>query len=192
MMHDEKIRLGKYDWYVLDKQDDRVLIITEKVIEKRPYHNEESDITWETCDLRKYLNGEFYDSFNGTDRVRIVEVNNDNPDNPWDGTAGGNPTTDKIFLLSIDEIVKYFGDSGKLQTKQFGPKGEAWWFNDQYDGVRSAKLGSKNAWWWLRSPGYINSRAAYITINGFVHIHGEGIRGKNGGVRPALWLKTEE
>ena len=30
---------GKYDWYVLDKQDDRVLIITEKVIEKHPYHN---------------------------------------------------------------------------------------------------------------------------------------------------------
>lgn len=34
-----KIRFGKYDWYVLDEQDDRALIITEKVIEKRPYHS---------------------------------------------------------------------------------------------------------------------------------------------------------
>ncbi|MCL2775490.1 MAG: hypothetical protein FWD71_19430 [Oscillospiraceae bacterium] len=29
-----KIRFGKYDWYVLDKKDDRALIVTEKVIKK--------------------------------------------------------------------------------------------------------------------------------------------------------------
>ena len=190
-MHDEKIRFGKYDWYVLDKQDDRVLLITEKIIEKRPYHNAECEITWETCDLRKYMNEEFYSSFNEADRARIINITNENPDNQWDGTNGGNPTSDNIFLLSIDEVVKYFGDSGKLQTKQFGPKGEAWWFDDQYDDVRSAKFGSKNAWWWLRSPGYINSRAAYIAIKGLVHLHGESVKGKNGGVRPALWLRTE-
>ena len=34
-----KIKFGKYDWYVLDKQNDKMLIITEKVIEKRAYHN---------------------------------------------------------------------------------------------------------------------------------------------------------
>ena len=189
-MFRDKITLGGHNWLVLDKQDGKTLIITEKVIEKRPYHNEETVITWETSDVRKYLNGGFYDSFNETDRNRIIEVINENPDNPWDGTNGGNPTTDNVFLLSIYEIVKYFGDSGKLQTKQFGPKGEAWWFDDQYDGVRAVKFGSKNAWWWLRSPGYISSRAAYIAISGLVHLHGEGVRGKNGGVRPALWLKV--
>ena len=188
-MHDEKIRFGKYDWNVLDRQNDRVLVITEKIIEKHPYHNDECEITWETCDMRKYLNSEFYNAFSESDRVRIIEVTTENPDNPWDGTNGGNSITDNIFLLSIDEIVRYFGDSGKLHTKQLGPKGEAWWFDDQYDGVRSAKFGYKNAWWWLRSPGYIGSRASYITISGHVHLHGEDVRGKNGGVRPALWLK---
>lgn len=188
-MSDEKIRFGKYDWYVIDKQNDKILIIAEKVIEKHPYHNEDCEITWETCDLRKYLNDDFYNAFSESDRSRIIEVTNKNSNNPWDGTNGGNITTDNIFLLSIDEIVKYFGDSGKLQTKQFGPKGEAWWFDDQYDCVRLAKFGSKNAWWWLRSPGYIGSRAAYIAISGLVHLHGESIRSKNGGVRPVLWLK---
>jgi hypothetical protein len=33
-----KIRFGGYDWFMLDKQDGKILIITEKVIEKRPYH----------------------------------------------------------------------------------------------------------------------------------------------------------
>ena len=145
-----KILFGGYGWLVLDKQDGKILIIAEKVIEKRPYHNEETAVTWETSDIRKYLNGEFYDSFSDADRVRIVNAANENPDNPWDGTEGGNATTDKVFLLSVDEVVKYFGDSGQLKAKPTGPKGESWWFDDQYSADRSAKSGSKNAWWWLR------------------------------------------
>lgn len=185
----EVIRFGIYDWFVLDRQEGKKLIITEKVIGKRSYHNAQCEITWKLCDLRKYLNEEFYHSFSEADRWKIIEAVNENPDNPWDGTNGGASTSDKVFLLSVDEAVKYFGDSGKLQTKQFGPKGESWWFDDQYNDVRSAKSGNKNAWWWLRSPGYIGSRAAYISIGGNVHIHGEGFKGKGGGVRPALWLR---
>lgn len=188
-MNFEKIHFGKHDWIVLDKQDGKSLIITEKVVEKRSYHNAESEITWEECSLRSYLNSDFYNSFNEADRLRTIETANENQNNQWDGTNGGNVTKDKIFLLSIDEVVKYFGDSGKLQTKQFGPKGEAWWFNDQYNIDRAAKYGSQHAWWWLRSPGYINSRAAYIRASGDVHLHGEGFKGNDGGVRPALWLK---
>lgn len=188
----DKIKFGGYEWFVLDKQEDKMLVITEKVIVKRPYHHEETEITWETCDMRTYLNGEFYNSFSEADRERIIPVKNENPDNPWDGTNGGNPTKDMIFLLSIGEMVNYFGDSGKLKTKPFGPKGEAWWFDDQYNTVRTANFGSKGAWWWLRSAGYTGTRASYITIGGNVHIHGErtGNKGKCGGVRPALWLKV--
>lgn len=185
----DKIRFGVYDWYVLDRQDDKILIITEKVIEKRPYHHDECEITWEICDMRQYLNGDFYNSFSEAERLKIIEVVNKNPNNPWDGTSGGNSTTDKIFLLSIDEVVKHFGDSGYLEKKQFGPKGESWWFDDQYNADRLAKYGSKNAWWWLRSPGYISSRAAYIAIRGYVQMHGGDVNAKLGGVRPALWLK---
>jgi hypothetical protein len=188
-MNKGKITFCGYDWFVLDKKDGKTLIITEKVIEKRPYHHEETEITWETCDLRQYLNGEFYGSFNEADRTRIFEVANENPNNPWDGTEGGNATTDKVFLLSIDEVVNYFGDSGQLKAKPTGPKGESWWFDDQYNIDRSAKVGSKNAWWWLRSPGYIGSCVSYINTNGRVHVHGGGVNGKIGGVRPALWLK---
>ena len=36
-----KIRFGKYDWYVLDKQQDKMLILTEKVIMQiADYHEE--------------------------------------------------------------------------------------------------------------------------------------------------------
>jgi hypothetical protein len=102
-----KIRFGKYDWYVLDKQDGRALIITEKVIEKRAYHNQECEITWETCDMRKYLNGEFYNSFSETDRSRIIEVVNENHDNPWYGTSGGGGdlSPDGHFIFDGSDVL---------------------------------------------------------------------------------------
>lgn len=155
-----KFRFGKYDWYVLDKQDDRVLIITEKVIERRPYHSQDCEITWESCDIRKYLNSEFYNSFSIVDRKCIVEINNENNDNPWYGTSGGNPTSDRIFLLSIEEVVKYFGNSGQINNRTRNP-GCDWckdeffpWFNDQYDIARRAVDDEGIVrHWLLRSPG---------------------------------------
>jgi hypothetical protein len=112
-----KIRFGRYEWYVMDKQDDKLLVLTEKVIDRRAYHSQPCEVTWEECDLRKYLNGEFFNSFSEGERERIIEVTNENNCNPWYGTSGGNPTVDKVFLLSIDEAVKYFGDSGQRENR---------------------------------------------------------------------------
>jgi len=143
------------------------------VIEKRPYHHEECEITWETCDMRRYLNGEFYDSFSEADRARIIEVTNENPDNPWYGTPGGSPTRDNIFLLSIDEVVKYFGDSGQLKTRYMYPNCD-WckdeylpWIDDQYSLNRRAVDDNGIVQFWrLRSPGANPRSVACIT--GFV------------------------
>jgi len=172
-----KIRFGAYDWYVLDRQADKMLILTEKVIKFRPYHHAECEITWETSDIRKYLNGEFYDSFSEAEQTRIIEVTNENADNPWYGTGGGNPTRDKVFLLSIDEVVKYFGDSGQLKTRHMYPNCD-WckdeflpWVDDQYNLNRRAVDDTGIVRFWrLRSPG-ANSRSV-AGVGGFV---GDGI-----------------
>lgn len=164
-----KIWFGKYEWYVLDKQDGKVLILTERVIEKRAYHNQECEITWETCDMRKYLNDEFYNSFNEADRQHIIEVRNENNDNPWYGTSGGNPTTDKIFLLSIEEVLQYFGDSGQIKTRYMYPNCD-WckdeylpWIDDQYSLNRRAvdDTGIVRDWR-LRSPGAMGCSVANV------------------------------
>ncbi|MDR0474164.1 MAG: DUF6273 domain-containing protein, partial [Treponema sp.] len=57
------IRFGGYTWRVLDVQGGEALIITEEVIEQRKYNNVYKDVSWETCDLRKYLNGGFLRKF---------------------------------------------------------------------------------------------------------------------------------
>jgi hypothetical protein len=194
------LSFGGYNWRVLDMQNNTALIITEDIIEQRPYHDTYKDITWADCELRKYLNGEFYDKFNAADKSRIIPVINKNLDNQWYGSKGGADTRDSIFLLDIEDVVcRYFGDSSeKLQNRS---KSRKYWFNnkDENNSKRLAKFKGYDYWWWLRSPGRINRAAAYIHGNpgGCVGINGNSVffrsfgPERDGGVRPALWLKLE-
>ena len=112
MQTGDQIIFDPYEWRVICIQNGAALIITENMIDQRAYHNEYKDITWAECSLRKYLNGEFYDRFDIADQSRIIPVINQNADNQWYGSNGGEDTKDSIFLLSLEEaICKYFGDS---------------------------------------------------------------------------------
>lgn len=200
MQSGDTITFGNHNWTVLEVQDDKALIITESIIEQRPYHDAYVGITWADCALRRYLNGEFYESFNETDRLRICPVMNTNPDNQWYGTAGGADTRDYIFLLSMEEAVcRCFGDSS---DKLFHPgKNQRYWFErkDQNNSRRIARLENRKEqvwWWWTRTPGRVNVKAVYIHGDGNIGIQGNNILKGNiadgkctGGVRPALWLK---
>ncbi|MDR3084727.1 MAG: DUF6273 domain-containing protein, partial [Christensenellaceae bacterium] len=99
------LRFGGYTWRVLGIKNEAALIITEEIIEQRAYHDAYNEITWAGCELRKYLNGEFYDRFSAADRSRILRVTNQNPGNPWYGTQGGEDTLDSVFVLSLEEAV---------------------------------------------------------------------------------------
>jgi hypothetical protein len=63
-------------------------------------------------------------------------------------------------LLSIDEVVKYFGDSGKIKNRARNP-GCDWcqdeffpWFNNEYDiNRRAVDDAGIVCHWRLRSPG---------------------------------------
>lgn len=195
----DKIIFDKYEWRVLDIQDNMALIITEYIIEQRPYHDAYKDITWADCSLRKYLNDEFYEKFTAADQARIVPVINKNLDNQWYGSEGGVDTKDSIFLLSIEEVAcRYFGDSSSLLNNP--KKNQRYWFErkDENNSKRSTRLEGVewNSWWWLRSPGRLNIKAVYIHGDGNIGIQGNNILKGNisdgkclGGVRPALWLK---
>jgi hypothetical protein len=160
------IPFAGYDWRVLDVKDGKALLISEKVLEARPYNDEDKGITWAECTLRAYLNGDFFNSL-GPGKARISETQTVNRNNPEYGTPGGADTSDKIFLLSIDEARAYFKDDEALLA---------------YD------LNGAASWWWLRSPGSNGGGAANVIIVGFLGVRGSSVDDDNGGVRPALWL----
>ena len=181
----ENIKFGGYDWRVLDIQNNQALLLSESILEKRLYNDKKTDITWENCTLRNYLNNDFYNKLTDSDKGRIVKKTIPNKDNQWYGTSGGKDTPDHIFLLSLEEVVQYFGDSGQLKNKNPNNK---YLIDDEYNEKRIAKdTSGAAAWWWLRSPGGNTRIAADVNEGGFVFMSGDGVSA-SGGVRPALWL----
>jgi hypothetical protein len=164
---------GGYDWQVLDVQNGAALIITTDIIERSVYNEVWIEVTWETCALRGYLNGDFYDGFSASEQARIKTTRVKNPANAEYGTLGGNDTADKVFLLSIDEVEKYFpNDKARVST---------------YNGMES--------WWWLRTPGFDGDCAAGVESTGAVDTFGRDVDmtiRDGGGVRPVLWLQLQD
>ena len=195
----DTISLGELDWLVLDIQDDKAFIISQNILFQRQWHYEQRLITWEPSELRRYLNEEFYEStFSEEEKSFIVETNVINDANPWFPSAGiGVDTMDRVFLLSLDEVVKFFGDSGILAeyTGQPASAIPLTFIYDQYnDNRRATPLDDDTvSWWWLRTPGravnpQLDTSAA--AINGIGEIVPYGIyQIAEGGVRPVMWIR---
>ena len=199
----ETIKFGGYDWRVLDKQDDKMLILSEHIIDIKPYHHTKGKITWEKCSLREYLNNEFYNSFDDDDKARMLLTKGLYNKNPWYSVASGPKTDDYIFCLSVNEVVKYFGDSGCLENRRgwywVGNKkdydfewtdGSGQFLIDPYNNARITKtLDGKAECWALRTPGRANTFMTCIEPSGsFAPLTGGGIADKRG-IRPAMWIK---
>ena len=185
----ETVQFGGNTWRVLDIQDGKALILSNNIIGKNVYNTEEVEVTWERCTLRKYLNGEFYNKLSEAEKSIIATVKLENKDNQWYGINGGNATIDKIFLLSVEEVVKYFFDSGQLKNR---PNGNSYRIDDQFNDNRKACDASGAAsWWWLRSPGYTGHYAANVLEVGRILMGGFNVAFDYGGIRPALWLNLE-
>lgn len=198
----DQLVFGKYKWIVLDVHEDKALILTEDIIELRDYHNASTDITWKECELRKFLNSEFYSRFSEDDRAKIIRTHNANVGNSWYQVDGGKDTMDYIFILSIDDVVRtYFGDSRRLLDCP--GKNQRYWFQrkDENNHKRRANYQHSSWWWWIRTPGKHSRVAVYIHGDGNIGIQGNGVSKRNtnvihhltndtrGGVRPALWIK---
>lgn len=162
---------GEIAWNVLEEEKDKLMLISSKCITQRAYHSENTAITWQQCEMRKWLNNIFYNSaFSDMEKDLILKTKVKNQDNAAFHTKGGKNTSDFVYLLSIDEADQYFSETS----------------------ARMTVLRNGNAiWWWLRSPGFQENDAAnvgdYGTINGAGHkVHDEFV--VNGGVRPVIWI----
>jgi len=187
----EIITLGKYPqngtsdepigWIVLSIEGNKAILITEKALESMPYNTECTEITWEFCSLRQWLNNDFYNyAFNYEEKECIVETVLSNTNNPYYGTYGGNSTVDKVFCLSVDEVLRYLPNDidrcAEATPHAINNGAYSRPNNDTFNG---------NCWWWLRTPGADSTRAA--DSNSVGDICGDGLVDyTQGAVRPAI------
>jgi hypothetical protein len=180
---------GKEDieWLVLDRQYDKILIISKYGLDAKPYNKESVDITWEKCTLRSWLNGDFYNAaFNADEKKAIVQTEVSADKNPEYSTNPGNDTTDNVFLLSINEVNKYFSSDSERQCAATDYAiAQGAYTNSDY------KVdGGFSCWWLLRSPGNAQYIAANVNGAGSVDLFGNHVFHDDDCVRPALWINV--
>jgi len=179
------------EWLVLDKQDGKLLLLSKDALDCKMYNERSERVTWETCTLRNWLNGTFYNTaFSTAERGRIATTKVKNGDNPYYNTEGGNDTEDKVFLLSIGEVLNYFDSDPAVEDPARRAKVTA--YAEAQGGWVSSDSGyAGNGWWWLRSPGDNVYNAANVGNGGYLDLEGFIVISVNGGVRPAFWLNLE-
>ena len=163
------------EWLVLSKRDNRLLVISQYVLNWQRYHNESyTGVTWERCTLRQWLNEDFFNAaFSDEEKGMIPTVFT---------------TQDQVVVLSIEEANKFFENG---EARMCVPTAYA-----KANGADISSIYTKDdeatCWWWLRSLGSNSNQqyAAVVGIGGSVSSHGYSVN-SGGGVRPALWIDLE-
>jgi len=149
-------------WRVLSDTNGELFVLAEKILASRAYNQVSTNVTWETCTMRSWLNNDFYNiAFNSTEQAKIKTSAVVNEDNPWYGTDGGNNTNDKVFLLSYSEVMNpAYGLSSIYNDYDTARRAQGTDFaksNGLWVSTYSSYLG--NSRWWLRAPGDFQNSA---------------------------------
>ena len=195
----ETIQFGTFEntpmeWYVLQKEEGKKLILSRYIYEKKELISgfEAEDlfdkpfVTWENCWLRQWLNTDYIHAFftnEEQDKILMSGVKADT--NPaFADVEQGNDTSDRIFLLSVQEAQNMFLNSDDRCALRYEAVNKA--VEDYTGGFEK---------WWLRSSGESNHEQAVVTANGMIDCRGEyvyyGLDNSyaSKGLRPAMWIK---
>ena len=172
----DTVTLGTYDgkpieWSVLSKNKDKnkTLLVSKYILTEKPF-DKEHNVTWDKSAIRKWLGGNFYKkSFVDSEKKRIMVTKVNNKKNTEYDQSSGKNTSDRIFLLSIDEAKKYF------------PTDEA--------RICKTKSGSAKTWC-LRTQGNTDFRISLVASDGSINTFGDNEE-DDYGIRPAMWVNTK-
>ena len=174
------------EWTVLEVQDGRAMLISRYLLDMKTYYHTTENVTWETSSLRQWLNDEFlHTAFTAEEASAIMLTEVDNSDgqgnSEWDRSHGGKNTQDYLFLLSYREAFEqYYQEDGDrvCEATNYAVSRGAYTRGDRGAG-----------WWWLRSPGYYQSRVEITGSDGTARsIENNRVAGC---VRPVFWVDTE-
>ena len=164
-------------WRVLQSENGEAFLLSDVILDKQLYNENDKYVTWEKSSLRAWLNKKFIKrAFIDEEREKINITEIVNQDNPVYGTEGGNNTFDKIFLLSLSEV------SEQQDGEKYG------FLDDEIRACGKSDFSKTGSWWWLRSPGYDSGYAAGVYDYGWVYRYGHDVGSSDDGVRPALHL----
>lgn len=159
------------EWIVLeiDKAERKVLLLSKYVLDCKAYDSSGFKVTWAECSLRKWLNGEFFNSaFSQMEQSIIAET-------ATTVKASDIETNDKVFMLSNEETRAYF----EQQKDRVCTSTAYAYANGSTEG---------KARWYLRDVDYFG-RVTVVNENGA--LTNTGYKSASYGVRPAIWVDID-
>ena len=199
-MPGEILTLGRYDqgngcapivWQVLNRKQNRLLLVSKYGLDCMPYHERLEFVRWEDCSLRTWLNEIFLETaFCAEERGLIaasgVSSSGVSSGVSFSGVSSGvsseRTASDLLFLLSIQEVKRYFPTANDRQC-----------LPSPYAGSRGTGTDpvSGSCWWWLRSREASSFFAPCITPGGTLYQPGSNVNFNGCAVRPALWIDPD-
>lgn len=174
------------EWRILDITDGKALMLSKLAvrIHYKMTASNKKDVTWETCDLRNWLNKDFYrNNFGSKEKDAIVLTKLKAEASPDVTMDSGNDTEDRVFLLSILEAEKYF-ENNEDREKIMGEGNET-------DGCWLRTLSRKK--YLVNGCGNVFT---YVDRTGSIHYREEGsvvimigdTESEENSVYPAMWV----
>lgn len=192
----ERVKLGEYPagspiiWLVLEKKGQEALLLSEFALDSKPFcaiHSCEGTTNeWHGCTLRAWLNEDFYDeAFSDDEQKMILDDTHDTSKKTADGIEETPDETDKVFLLSVNEVNQYFPNVRDRICR-----------SSDYAKEQGVEIegGPNQCSWWLRSPAVdaldFAGWAPRVCTDGSTQAW--GIFSDDVGVRPVIRVKSEK
>jgi len=154
-------------WYVIDKEDGKVLLLLKESLYPMAYRKEHVEVTYADSDVRDILINEgYYEVFSEAARKHLLA----------DDTTG-----DRVFLLSAEEVEKYEIPAEVLMSQ---PTKNA----KSYTGIYIDERNDNTSWWLRSDDAVIN--CSVVDSNGQVQLNSQEVNRPRFAVRPAIWVET--
>lgn len=180
------------EWIVLDKEDGKVLLLSKDCLFVEQYYHylmgryEKGEVNWGSSDIRKFLNDSFYSAAFDDEEQELIcytqlKTIGYQGISEYEVGQFEQSTIDRVFLLSEDEVKKYFGfENGVFSLLNYGI------YKTQVTPRLKDRLDSP-AWLLRGSSGGKTAVACvydnYISvISAYKEIY----------IRPAIWVEIED
>lgn len=176
------------EWIVLERNESGVMLISRYLLaeQKMSSGNVSFSIEWADCKLRTWCNTTFLEkAFTEAEKAAIMTTTVSATKNGSSGLSSAS-TKDKVFVLSLEEVRKYFPTE---EARMASPTEAA-----VSDGLFEFAEGTSI--WWLRTRGANNSEFIYFSVVnyfGFIdYTRGISYDSTDVGVRPVIWVSVTE
>lgn len=161
-------------WQVIAVDDNRALLLSKYTLDYKKFENSFSDTNWADSYMHQWLSQSFVqNSFTQNQATRIIETNI--ATNKSKGKKESANTSDRVFLLSKQEYVKYVQDTEFMLTQP-----------TEYAKAQGAE--GDIVKWALRSLGKGTTYICYVDETSIKY---SGPVNNGYDVRPAMWVTIE-